>query len=96
MAGPVPVHQAVAVSTTAVLLCDSRATRRGAFVFNKSSQVLYVKYGEADVSATSFTLRIPANWWFEMPWGNVYTGKIYGLWAGADGAGSAQVTELVN
>jgi hypothetical protein len=96
MAGPVPLHAAIAVSVTAVLLAPSRESRRGTFVFNKSSQVLYIKFAEADVSATSFTLRVPANWWYEMPWGNVFTGKIYGVWAGADASGSAQVTELVN
>lgn len=96
MPGPVPVHTVVGVSVTAVLLAESRESRRGTFVFNKSSQVLYVKFAAADVSATSFTLRVPPNWWYEMPWGNVFTGKIYGVWAGADAAGSAQVTELVN
>lgn len=96
MPGLVPVHTSVPVSTSAVEVVASTPTRKGLLVYNHSSQILYIKYGTGvAISPASFTIAIPANWYGRLPWGNVYTGAVWGMWAGADASGSAQVTQLV-
>lgn len=79
----------VASSATNVTLLASNASRNGAAVFNDSTKVLYVKLG-ATASATSFTVKMLAASYFEVPFH--YTGIIDGIWATANG--SARVTEL--
>lgn len=64
--------------------------RRGLSIFNTDANALLVKFG-ATASATSFTVRIPQNGFYEMD-APVYTGRIDFIWE-ADGAGSAYVTE---
>jgi hypothetical protein len=96
MPGPVAVHSVVPVSTTAVVLAIPRENRRGCFVYNYSSQPLFIKF-EADLTLSSFMLRVPGNWWYEMPWGNVYAGGIWGIWEGAQAPpAGAMITELVS
>lgn len=95
MPGPTPVHTAVPVSVTQVELLDARPGRRSVVIFNDSTQALYIKY-VTGVTADSFTIKIPSDWYGTMPWGGVFEGKIYGVWAGADAGGFAQLTELIN
>jgi len=64
-------------------------------IYNDASVNLYVKY-MSDVSLTSFTIRIPPEFWATMPWGEVYTGAMWGLWSAGDPGRFAQVTELVS
>lgn len=79
----------VAASTTFVALLAANAARLGAAIHNDSTAVLYVKLGAA-ASATSFTVKMAADSYYEVPF--AYTGVIDGVWASA--AGAARVTEL--
>lgn len=81
----------VASSASSVTLLSSNANRLNATIFNDSTQVLYVKFG-ATASATSYTVQIAANGYYELPVSNIYTGIIDGIWASANG--NARVTEL--
>lgn len=81
----------VASSASSVTLQASNASRVGWDCFNDSTQVLYVKFG-ATASATSFTVKIAAGGYYEMPSALIYKGIIDGIWASANGA--ARVTEL--
>ena len=76
-----------AAANTTLLAANS--ARRGAMIFNESTSVLYLKLGSAS-SVTSYTAIIPANGYYEVPFG--YTGVITGIWASANGA--ARVTEV--
>jgi len=80
----------VAASATNVTLLASNANRLGAACFNDSTSALYLKLG-ATASATSFTVKVFAGGYYEIPV-PVYTGIIDGLWDSA--TGSARVTEI--
>jgi hypothetical protein len=60
-------------------------------VFNDSTAALFLKFG-ATASATSFTVKIAAGAYYEMPTRPTYTGIVDGIWAAANG--NAYVTEL--
>lgn len=81
----------VADSASSVTLQASNASRIGWACFNDSTEILYIKFG-ATASTTSFTVRVAAGGYYEMP-RPVYTGIIDGIWAN-DASGSARVTEL--
>lgn len=80
----------VASSATNVTLKAANASRRGLTIFNDSEAVLYVKFG-ATASASSFTVKIAAGGYYEMPL-PIYVGIVDGIWASANG--NARVTEL--
>lgn len=75
-------------SATTVTILAANTGRVGAQVYNDSTQILYLKFGTA-ASSTSFTVKLAADTYYEVPAG--YTGIIDGLWASANG--SARVTE---
>jgi hypothetical protein len=79
----------VSSSVTNVTVLASNTARKGATVFNDSTSAVYLKFG-ATASATSFTVKMAAGAYFEVPFG--YTGIIDGIWVSANG--SARVTEL--
>lgn len=79
----------VASSATSVTLLASNTARISATIYNDSTQVCYVKFG-ATASATSFTVPLATNTYYEVPGG--YTGIIDGIWVSANG--NARVTEL--
>lgn len=79
----------VAASASNVTVLALNAQRRGATIYNDSTVVLYLKLG-ATASATSFTVKMQPDGYFEVPAG--YTGIIDGIWASA--TGSARVTEI--
>ena len=81
----------VASSATNVTLKASNASRKGLYVFNDSTAALFVKFG-ATASATSFTVKIAAGGYYEMPPRPTYTGIVDGIWSAANG--NAYVTEL--
>lgn len=81
----------VASSASNVTLQASNASRKGWYCFNDSTQVLYVKFG-ATASSSSFTVKLDAGAFYEMPVPVAYTGIIDGIWASANG--NARVTEL--
>ena len=81
----------VSSSATSVSLLASTAGRKGAYIFNDSTQVLYIKFGTT-ASTTSYTVQVQPAGFYEMPTRPVYTGAIDGIWASANG--SARITEL--
>lgn len=85
-----PTVATVASSATNVTLFASNSSARGRALFNESTQILYLKLGTT-ASATSYTVQMAANSYYEVPFG--YTGRIDGIWASANG--NARTTELV-
>ena len=73
-------------------LLASTAGRKGAYFFNDSDQALYLKLG-ATASATSFTVKVAAAGFYELPTSPVYTGAVDGIWA-ANSTGAVRITEL--
>lgn len=80
----------VSSSASNVTLQASNASRIGLLIFNDSTQAVLVKFG-ATASATSYTVKIAAGGYYEMPQ-PIYTGIVDGIWASANG--SARMTEL--
>jgi hypothetical protein len=74
-------------STTTIL--SANTGRVGMCLHNDSTAVLYLKCG-ATASTSSYTVKIPADSYYEMPFN--YTGRIDGIWASANG--NARVTEF--
>jgi hypothetical protein len=84
----------VASSATDVSVLASNASRKGAAIYNDSTQVLNILLSNATSSATVFTTKIAASGYYELPMcqnGTVYTGVIKGIWASANG--NARITE---
>lgn len=81
----------VASSATSVTLLALNTARLAAVIYNDSTQVLYVKFG-ATASETSYTYQLPSGGALELPNFPVYTGRIDGIWASANG--NARVTEV--
>lgn len=81
----------VSGSATSVSLLASTAGRKGAYFFNDSTAILYLKFGTT-ASTSSYTVQIQPGGFFEMPPKPVYTGAIDGIWSVANGA--ARITEL--
>lgn len=83
-----------AASDTTLLAAN--ADRKGATVFNDSTVELKILLGSGTVSATNFTVPVPAQGYYELPvcQGGVYTGVIKGIWA-SNASGAARVTEFV-
>lgn len=79
----------VSGSASSVNLLASNANRDGATIYNDSTAVLYVKLGST-ASTSSFTVKVAAGGYYELPFG--YTGTIDGIWSAANG--SARVTEF--
>lgn len=79
----------VAASAASTTLLASNTARLGATIVNDGNRNLFVKFGTT-ASATSFTVKIPANGYYEVPFN--YTGRIDGIWDVANG--SARMTEL--
>lgn len=84
-----PTQTSVAASASSVTVIASNANRLGATVYNDSTVDLYLKLG-ATASTTSFTVKMAAASYYEVPFG--YTGIIDGIWASA--TGNARITEL--
>ena len=72
-----------------VLILASNALRRGASIYNQSTNPLYIRLGST-VSATTYSLMIVSSGYYEVP-NPAYTGIITGLWTAANG--QAVVTE---
>lgn len=88
---PTGSNASVAASTSQVTLLAANTNRKGATVFNDSaSSDLKLSLGST-ASATSFTIVIAPQGYYEVPFS--YTGIITGIWAAA--VGSARMTELV-
>lgn len=81
----------ISASTSSVSLLASNGSRKGACIYNNSSSALYIAYA-GTATTTSYTNKIAANSFFQIPSYPVYTGAISGIWDTA--TGNAQVTEL--
>jgi hypothetical protein len=79
----------VASSASNVTLLSLNAARNGATIYNDSTSAVYVKLGST-ASASSFTVKMGAGGYYEVPFG--YTGQIDAMWVSANG--SARMTEL--
>lgn len=76
-------------SASSVTLLAANTARLGATIVNDSTVTLYVKFG-ATASTTSYTVKLMADAYYEVPFG--YYGIIDGIWASATGV--ARVTEI--
>jgi len=79
-----PTSANVAASITNVTLLASSATRLGAAFYNDSSSAMYLKLG-ATSSTTSFTVKLVAGAYYEIPGPHVYSGIVDGIWDTATG-----------
>jgi hypothetical protein len=80
----------VASSASSVTILASNALRTGATVWNDSSAILYLDLTGGTASATSCTVKLIADAYYEVPFG--LHSAITGIWASA--TGSARVTEF--
>jgi hypothetical protein len=86
----VPTVTSVAAAVADTSLLASNPNRLGAAVVNDSTAILYLKFGSG-ASNTSYTVRMTAYAYYEVPFG--YTGRLNGYWASA--TGNARITEVV-
>lgn len=82
---------AVASSATNVVLLKANSARRGATVFNDSTQTLYLLNGNASASTTNYTVQMVAGSYYEVPFN--YAGPVNGIWASANG--NARIVEHI-
>ena len=90
VAGATTVTRVTSAATTTSLLA-ANLSRKGAYFFNESTAILYLKFG-ATASVTSYTVQIVPSGYYELPT-PVYSGAIDGIWASANGA--VQITESI-
>lgn len=81
----------VSGSASSVTLLAANVDRLGATIFNDSSAILYVDLSGGTATSSSFSVKLVADAYLEVPAG--YKGAITGVWASATGA--ARVTEFV-
>lgn len=79
-------------SAIAVSLLASNANRKGAYILNTSSAILYVGLGTVDPTSSDFTEQLMQWQSWRVP--DCFTGQIKGIWASDPGDGVARVTEL--
>ena len=80
----------VSASATSVALFPANGGVEARTVHNDSAATLYLKYG-ATASTTSYTVKIPADGYFEFP-RPVFEGLVHGIWSSA--TGTARTTEV--
>jgi hypothetical protein len=76
-------------STTYATISASNASRKGLTIFSEGAGLLYVTLGTSTTTASSYTARLSAGDYYEIPF--EYTGLVGGLFATA---GTARVTEV--
>lgn len=81
----------VASSATNVILLASNSSRKGAVLYNNSTQICYMKLG-VTASNTSFTIAMNPGSTFIDDGNPIYTGEIDGIWVSSNG--SMLVTEF--
>lgn len=72
-------------------LVVARAARKGLYIWNNSTEILYIKFG-ATATTSSWTIRLGAGDYYEAP-SPCYTGIVDGIWAN-NASGSAKITEV--
>jgi hypothetical protein len=78
-------------SGSSVTILAANASRKGAIIYNDSTQILYLDLSGGTASSSSYSVQIPAQGYFEVPI-PIYNGLITGIWASANG--NAYITEL--
>lgn len=86
----VPTVTSVAAAVADTSLLAANPNRLGATVVNDSIAICYLKFGSG-ASNTSYTVRMTAYAYYEVPFG--YTGRINAYWASA--TGNARITEVL-
>lgn len=81
----------VGSSASSVTILASNANRKGAVIYNDSTQVLYLDLTGGTATNASYSVQVPSNGYFELPGIVIYTGAITGIWAAVNG--NARVTE---
>ena len=81
----------VASSATNVTLQAASTSRRGLIIVNDADVAVCVKFG-ATATATSYTVKIAAAGYYEMPV-PIYQGIVDAIWVSAP-TGAARVTQL--
>jgi hypothetical protein len=85
----------VAGAAASTSLLASNTSRLGATFFNEqptdgTGETLFLLLDAAVASATNYTVQVPINSYYEVPFG--YTGEVRGIWGAA--VGDVRVTEL--
>lgn len=80
----------IAASLTSVTLIASNTSRKGGYIYNDSTENMYLKLGSSTTSISK-TVTIAGSGFYELPQ-PIYTGIVSAAWAVA--TGSADVTEL--
>lgn len=94
VAGEAPASSSltnVSAATSSTTLLSANAARKQAMVMNDSTANLYLGLTSSAVSVTSYTVKVAAGGFYEVPW-PVWTGQVTGIWDAA--AGTARITEL--
>ena len=79
----------VARNAASTTILAANGYRNGASIFNDSNAVLYLRLSAGTASSTSYSTKLGAQSYFEVP--TKYSGVITGIWASA-GIGNAYVT----
>lgn len=79
----------VAGSGSSGTLLAANTSRKSASIYNDSTAILYVKFGET-ASTSSYKVQLGPNEYFEFPQ-PCYTGIVDGIWASA--TGNARISE---
>jgi sensor c-di-GMP phosphodiesterase-like protein len=78
-------------SATATTLLAANTNRRGATIYNNSTQILYINLAATVNATTNFLVALNPKAYFELPF--TYTGVISGIWAAANG--TANIAEFI-
>ena len=76
-------------STSYATISASNTSRKGLTIFNEGAGLLYVTLGTSTTTATSYTTRLSAGDYYEVPF--EYTGLVGGIFGTS---GTARVTEV--
>jgi hypothetical protein len=82
----------VGSSGSSVTILASNTSRKGAMVYNDSTQILYLDLSGGTASNSSYSVQVGSQGFFELPGPTIYNGAITGIWASANG--NARVTEF--
>lgn len=81
-------------SSTTILAANE--SRKGAAIYNDSTVTLYLLLKDDTATSSNYSVKMMADDFFELPIGqdgNVYKGKITGIWA-SNASGAAKITEF--
>lgn len=88
----VTTYAKITSSTSVQDLIAENGNRVGLFLYNSSTQPLYVRI-DADATTSDYTFIVPSNSLYEMPY-EYFTDKVTGIWPSVDGF--VTVTEIAD